>query len=74
MDRTTLTHYALLVVAILVLAVMIAFAPAFGEYIGDMFSNTYHSLIGVEEKADEIIIIDDSHILDEKYPDTTIEV
>ena len=73
MDRTTLTHYALLVVAILVLVVMIAFAPAFGSVIGDMFSNTFHSVIGVSEKANEIII-DDSHILDEEYPDTTIEV
>lgn len=73
MDRTTLTHYALIVVVTLVLAVMLAFSGAMGEVIGDMFSNTFHSVIGVNDKANEIII-DDSHILDEKYPDTTIEV
>lgn len=73
MDRTTLTHYALIVVVTLVLAVMLAFSGAMGEVIGDMFSKTFHSVIGVNDKANEIII-DDSHILDEEYPDTTIEV
>lgn len=51
MDRQTLSNYGWIVIAVLILAVMLAFATPFGQYIGRGVSNFAKSLVGASDNA-----------------------
>ena len=51
MDKSTLSNYGWVVIAVLVLSVMIALATPFGDYIGNAVKSTTEGLFQVEQKA-----------------------
>lgn len=51
MDRQTLSNYGWIVIAVLILAVMLAFATPFGKYIGKGVSNLAMSMVGANDNA-----------------------
>lgn len=51
MDKETLSNYGWIVICVLVLAVMIALASPFGEYISDAVKSTTEGLFDVEQGA-----------------------
>ena len=53
MDKQTLSHYGWIVVSILVLTVMIAFATPFGKFVGTAVNNIKEDLTDVKDVAME---------------------
>lgn len=51
MDKSTLSNYGWVVIAVLVLSVMIALATPFGRYIATAVENTTQGLFDVQQKA-----------------------
>lgn len=51
MDRQTLSNYGWIVIVVLILAVMLAFATPFGKYIGTGVSNLAMSMVGANDNA-----------------------
>lgn len=51
MDRQTLSNYGWIVITVLILAVMLAFATPFGKYIGNGVSNLAMSMAGANDNA-----------------------
>ena len=51
MDKSTLSNYGWVVIAVLVLSVMIALATPFGDYIGNAVKSTTEGLFDVQQKA-----------------------
>lgn len=51
MDKSTLSNYGWVVIAVLVLSVMIALATPFGTYISDGVKSTTQGLFDVQQKA-----------------------
>ena len=55
MDKSTLSNYGWIVIAVLVLSVMIALATPFGMYIKSGVENTTQGLFDTSEKAMNIV-------------------
>ena len=55
MDKSTLSNYGWIVIAVLVLAVMIALATPFGKYIESGVENTTQGLFDTSEKAMNVV-------------------
>ena len=55
MDKSTLSNYGWIVIAVLVLAVMIALATPFGSYIKTGVENTTQGLFDTSEKAMNVV-------------------
>ena len=51
MDKSTLSNYGWVVIAVLVLSVMIALATPFGDYIGNAVKSTTEGLFDVQQNA-----------------------
>lgn len=61
MDKSTLSNYGWVVIAVLVLSVMIALATPFGDYIGNAVKSTTEGLFDVQQKAMGVagLVVDD---------------
>lgn len=61
MDKSTLSNYGWVVIAVLVLSVMIALATPFGSYIATAVENTTQGLFDVQQKAMGVagLVVDD---------------
>ena len=51
MDKETLSNYGWIVIAVMVLAVMIALATPFGNFVKDAIASTTEGLFGVNQNA-----------------------
>ena len=51
MDKQTLSHYGWIIIMVLILSVMLAFATPFGTYIGKGVSNLAMSMVGANDNA-----------------------
>lgn len=58
MDKSTLSNYGWVVIAVLVLSVMIALATPFGTYISDGVKSTTQGLFDVQQKALGVVGVD----------------
>ncbi len=71
MDKETLSNYGWIVICVLVLAVMIALASPFGQYVASAVENTTQGLFDVEQGALSAAGID---IADQKFEKPTTEI
>ena len=56
MDRETLSHYGWIVILVLILAVLLAFATPFGSFIADGFKATYAGFDMVGNGAMDVVM------------------
>ncbi|MBQ8000418.1 MAG: leucine-rich repeat protein [Ruminococcus sp.] len=56
MDKETLSHYGWIVILVLILSVLLAFASPFGTFIADGFKATYTGLFDVESGAMDVVM------------------
>ncbi len=77
MDKNTLSNYGWVVITVLVLAVMLAFATPFGTFIKDAVWNTTEALFATNNKAlDTALILDEvggSGEVEEPTPPAVVE-
>ena len=56
MDKETLSHYGWIVICVLVLSVLLAFASPFGTFIADGFKATYTGLFQTGDSAMDVVM------------------